>query len=122
MPVRVSLPSGGWADLREELKGSDSKAARKAVVYTVDDEGRRVMNAGSDDDMRDALLARIITAWSFEERGILPPSKNPLAGPEHIADTLSDEDYAALHEAVTPLLNKAAGRPNPPSQETLSGS
>lgn len=120
--MRVDLPSGGWVDLRDDLKGSDAKAARRAVTYTVDDDGKRVMNAGSDDDMRDALLARIITGWSLEEKGVLPPCKNPLAGPDHIADALSDEDYAALHQATTPLLNRMAGRPNPQGQTTPSSS
>ena len=104
---RVELPSGGWVEYRTSLKANDKFAVQDAIIIELpnsEDETRKV-HGGTSNLMRNALLARIITAWSFE--GIPVPSMN-IAGVETIGDTLDIDDYNALAEAVEDLLTKVA--------------
>lgn len=95
--MRVELPGGHWADLKDpdDLVEGDRKAARKALAVPLDDDGNMVINAGMGDMMTDAVLAQVITGWSFEGRPI--PSIVP-----GTLDTLSIAQARALRKAAEP--------------------
>jgi hypothetical protein len=101
----IELPSGAWVDYRNDLKAGDKFATQDAVVLEYDESDKRKIRGGTTNVMRNALLARIITAWSFQ--GIPVPSQN-IAGIETLGETLDIDDYNFLAEAVAPLLDKVA--------------
>jgi hypothetical protein len=96
--TRVDLPGAQWATIRtaDSLKRGDQRAVRKAALIDVDpqeDETARIqVSQGIEDDMRDALIARLITEWSLD----LPL---PVARPD-ILDELDLATYDALHDAT----------------------
>lgn len=116
--TRLELPSGNWVEYRTALKASDKFSTQDAVVLEYENEGeKRTLRAGMTNTMRNALLTRIITAWSFE--GIPVPGVN-IAGPDTLGDTLDIDDYNALAEAVAPLLDKVAFTSTPNRQKSGS--
>ena len=62
-------------------------------------------------DMRNALLGRIITAWSYP--AAIPAENHFAAADVIIGDAMDLDDYAALEEAVQPLMDKIGGRGTP---------
>lgn len=113
--MRVELPSGGWVELRDALKAKDKHAVQAAVKFTIADGGRQEVSAGVQNDMQDALLGLIITAWSFAESCGWPiPAGNP--GGTAILGELDIDDYNALIDAVDPIYQKVrlggGGSPN----------
>lgn len=115
--VRCELPSGGWVDYRDDLKAADKFAVQDAIVLEYDENERRRVRVGTVNIMRNALLVRVITAWSFE--GVPVPGMN-IAGAETLGDMLTIEDYDALTEAVAPLLDKITGTSAPNQQKSGS--
>lgn len=103
--VRVELPSENWVEYRDDLKANDKFAVQDAIVIELSDGETRKVHGGTSNLMRNALLARIITAWSYP--GIPIPSQN-IAGVETIGDTLDIDDYNALSDSVETLLEKVA--------------
>jgi hypothetical protein len=63
-------------------------------------------------DMRNALLGRIITKWSYP--GPVPSEDSFRAADMVIGETMDIDDYAALEKAVEPLMDKIAGRGETP--------
>jgi len=111
--MRVELPSGGWVELRDRLKAADKFAVQDSIRLQIED-GVQLFTGGIQNSMRNALLGRVITSWSFE--GVPIPSQN-IAGDDIIGDTLDLDDYDALTKAVEPLMEKvsfsAAANANP---------
>jgi hypothetical protein len=67
--VRIDLPDGQWAELRDVagLKAGDKVAVQRAVKFTQAPDGKPLeVNAGMSEDMQVALLAQVITSWSYE--------------------------------------------------------
>jgi hypothetical protein len=114
---RIELPSGAWIEYRTSLKASDKFATQDALVLELTEGETRKVHGGTQNTLRNALLARIITAWSFE--GIPVPSMN-IAGVETIGDTLDIDDYNALAEAVNELLEKVAFTSSPNREKSGS--
>jgi hypothetical protein len=102
--MRIELSNSQWIEVRENLKARDRMAAQNAISIEFDEEGGRKMHAGIQDVMRNALLAQIITAWSYE--GIPIPSI--WGGADAILDNVDLDDYNTLSEAVQPLLEKVS--------------
>lgn len=113
--ARCELPSGNWVEYREDLKAADKFAVQDAVILEYDENDKRRMRAGTINVMRNTLLVRTITAWSFE--GIPVPGQN-MAGVDTLGDILTIEDYDALAEAVAPLLDKITGVTAPNQQKS----
>lgn len=92
--MRVDLPGGQWADLKEvdELLDGDRKAARKHLAVNTDDEGNMIYNAGMSDAMYDAVFQQVVTGWSFEGKPI--PAMLP-----GVTDGLSIRQARALRDA-----------------------
>ena len=104
--ARVELPSGGFVEYRDKLMSSDKFAVQDAVSLEFKDDVNRA-SLGLMNDQRNALLGRIITAWSF---GQTPDQLKQLqAADVVIGNALDIDDYNALAEAVQPLLEKIIG-------------
>jgi hypothetical protein len=118
--MRVELPSKqadgspNWVDLRDKLRPSDGWIADDAAKITSKGDGETVFSpATMENDRRNALLGRLITAWSFP---VPIPSQNSFQAADVVIDGAMDfEDYAVLAEAVQPVVDKISGkgRPNP---------
>jgi hypothetical protein len=105
--MRVELPSGAWVECRDELTGGDKRRTQEAITFTIQDGQQQRVSAGIHNDMRVALLAGIITAWSYaEDKGWPIPASNP--GGSAVLDLLPIDDYNALGEAMEPLLKKVS--------------
>lgn len=105
--ARVELPSGGWVEYREQLKASDRFAVQDAVFIDSKGDTSR-MSLGIGNDIRNALLGRIITKWSFD--GPTPDQLKDIAAADVIIGNAMDlDDYNALSEAVQSLVDKVAG-------------
>lgn len=65
--MRKELSDGHWVELREvdDLREGDRMAMNRAVMITLDAEGRQSLPGNHLDDMRTALYKRIIVNWSF---------------------------------------------------------
>jgi hypothetical protein len=113
--ARVELPSlrpgseteYNWVEYREQLKASDRFAVQDAVFIDSRDGSNR-MSLGIANDIRNALLGRIITAWSFPTP-VPAQVKDVAAADVVIGEALDLDDYNALSEAVQPLVDKVQG-------------
>ncbi len=105
--MRVELTSGAWVEYRDELVGGDKRRTQEAVKFTIQDGQQQQVSAGIQNEMRIALLAGIITAWSYSEtKGWPIPANNP--GGVGILDLLPIDDYNELGTAVESLLQKVS--------------
>ena len=118
--ARIELPSGAWVEYRTELKARDRFAVQDVASVEVSNEGgkSRTSFLGMQNDMRNTLLGRIISAWSY---GVPIPSQNHFqAADAVIGDAMDLDDYAVLAEAVEPLMDKIAGRDLPDPKQSKS--
>ena len=119
--AKIDLPSGAWIEYRDQLKALDRfavQAVAKVQLGAGTDEKRTASFLEMQNDMRNALLGRIITAWSYP----LPIPGNGLAAADVVIGEAMDlDDYAALEKAVEPLMDKISGRgqadPKKPSSD-----
>jgi hypothetical protein len=69
--LRITLPGENWAEIKEpdELTGEDEVKVRGALILTAaaGDEGKYSSDAGGPAAMEYAMLARVITSWSFPQ-------------------------------------------------------
>jgi hypothetical protein len=95
----IELPSGNWVEVRENLKGRDKTAVHTAIEFVIED-GTQKTNAGIVDLMQNALLASIITGWSFAV-----PIPADSGGPDAVGD-LDIDDHNKLTEETADLMKK----------------
>lgn len=118
--AKCELPSGGWVEYRAELKAKDRFAVQDAASLEFGVTGTdksRASFLGMQNDMRNALLGRIITGWSFP---VPIPSQNSFAAADEvIGDAMDLDDYSVLAEEIEPLMEKISGAtaagPKPPA-------
>ncbi len=93
--MRAQIGEKDWAEITpvESLTRLDRKAVNAAIVFEQGDGGA-VVRASMDDDMADALLARVCTDWSL-------PWPAPATEPSSL-DKLTLEQDDALREAIKP--------------------
>jgi hypothetical protein len=97
--MRVELPDSQWAELKEpgELRRADEKAVLRVSTLTIDPESKTALIGGANDqDMEDAMLARVVKQWSFD-------FPLPCADPDSMGK-LSIEQAHVLAAAVKPHL------------------
>ena len=111
---RIELPSmadakdHNWIEYRDNLKASDRFEVQKVAKMTITGEANLAAYLEMENDMRNALLGRIINKWSFP---VPIPSENSFAAADKIiGDTLDLDDYSVLEEAIEPLMQKISGR------------
>jgi hypothetical protein len=116
--LRVELPSGATVDVRERLRGKDKFDVHGAIKFTAEQGKEQTVSGAVTDNMRNALLAGIITAWTVTDDNGNPvpiPSENA-ASPEQVFGDMDIDDYNALQEAVEPLMEKVSFKaPNQPT-------
>jgi hypothetical protein len=103
----VELPSGNKVEYRDQLKAIDRFAVQDAVFLEVKD-GVNKASLGFGNDIRNALLGRIITSWTY---GVPIPSQvaDISAADVVIGEAMDLDDYNALSDAVQPLVDKVTG-------------
>lgn len=117
--ARVELPSKqadgtpNWVEYRDRLRALDRFAVQEVVNFEIDDAtGKRKTNFYMlANDMRNAMLGRIITAWSYPSP--IPSQNSFQAADVVIGETMELEDYAVLEEEVQPLLDLINGTKEP---------
>jgi hypothetical protein len=111
--MRVELPSQqadgapNWVEIRTDLKVRDRLAVQAVAKVQIGEEGNSVSMMEMENDMRNALLGRIITGWSFP----YPiPSQNSFVAADVAIGDMDLDDYAVLEQAVQPFMEKISGR------------
>ena len=112
--ARIELPSmanaeeHNWVEIRQDLKASDRFEVQKVARLEIKQDMNLASYLEMENDMRNALLGRIITAWSYP---VPIPSQNSFAAADRIiGETMDLDDYAVLEDAVAPLMDKISGR------------
>lgn len=110
--MRVELDAENWAEITpaDELRSGDRRAVNRAVRIELDDNRQPILTGAMNDDMRDALLKRVVRDWSL-----------PFPIPEKDAKsldklTLKQED--ALNEATKPHMDLVTGQVDPAKRDT----
>jgi hypothetical protein len=107
--AKCELPSGAWVEYREQLKAKDRFAAQDAAIMSLNTEGdARISGLAIQNSIRNALLASIITQWSYDHP---VPSKNDFVEDKenYIGEIMDLDDYNYLAQQVEPLMTKVAG-------------
>lgn len=115
--MRVDLGNGQYADLKDlsELKAGDRRAVNAATEVRLEGDGadrKAILPGDMDDNMRYALLARIITAWNLQ----WPIPSASVNGPV-VLDNLTFEQLDALYTAVKPYMALITGQAPTPSDK-----
>jgi hypothetical protein len=92
-----------WVEFRDQLMALDKFEVDEAATVTVGDGANKVSMLAMQNDMRNALLGRIITAWSFPAP--IPSANGFQAADKAIGSVLSLKDYRELVKAVKPLMD-----------------
>lgn len=90
------------------MRRGDRRAVNQVILLESGEGGRAVIRGSMDDDMRTAVLQRVVTDWSL-------PWPVPAGHPE-VLDNLTIEQDDALSKAVEPHLDMIRGR-NAPVKE-----
>lgn len=102
-----------WVEYRDKLMSQDRFEVQEAALVVMGDNGKTSLLALTN-DMRNALLGKIISAWSFP---VPVPAQNSMAAADKvIGGALDLDDYIILEEAVQPLLDKINGRTDSPKK------
>ena len=117
MPSQQSDGTPNWVEYRDKLMAGDRFLVQAAArVEQAADGSAHTSFLELDNDMRNALLGRIITAWSYPA-----PTPAQTAGQPAdlvIGNAMDLDDYSALEEAVEPLMAKISGRSAVPDPKT----
>ena len=120
--MRIELANDQWIDVRDEIKGGDIIAVRKASKVPLGEDGRpsEMSFQGLEDDQLIALAHRVVTAWSFQVP--LPKSVEQM---EAVLSDLSGADFKRFRVGMKPLLDLVkddSDQPDPkqPSQSSPS--
>jgi hypothetical protein len=106
-----------WVEVRDTLMAQDRFEVQEAALVETGDGKQRTSFLALENDMRNALLGRIITAWSYP---VPVPAQNSMAAADVVIGGCMDlDDYSLIEKAVQPLMDKIAGRgqPDPKKQD-----
>ena len=122
--MKTTLESGAWVEHRpiQDLKAKDKDAVslsvKMAIPVTEDGEIDRsqglLMTGAMQLAARNAVLARVITGWSYEA-----PVPQFEASEVHNADSIDEipiDDFNEIEELLAPYLAKLRQKPNPKAQ------
>jgi hypothetical protein len=116
--MRIDLTNDQWIEVREEIKGGDIFAVRKASKVPLGEDGRpaEMSFQGLEDDQLIALAFRVITGWSFQV-----PLPGSVAAAESVLSDLSGPDLKKFRTGMKPLLDLVKSEedlPDPKQQPT----
>ena len=97
--MRVELDkTGAWADIADvaDLRDADRTAVNRAIKFEVGANDKPLISGALDDDMRNALLTRVVQNWSL---GVLPRDDPDALG------RLTLEQSRNLRKAVEPHMD-----------------
>ena len=122
--MKTTLESGAWVehrpiqDMRAKDKDAVSLSVKMAIPITEDGEIDRsqglLMSGSMQLAARNAAIARVITAWSYEW-----PVPYFEAGEVHGAELIDEipiDDFNEIEELIEPYLKKLRHKPNPKAQ------
>ena len=120
--MRIDLANDQWVEVREEIKGGDIFAVRKAARVPLGEDGRpsEMSFQGLEDDQLIALAHRVITGWSFQV-----PLPGSAAAAESVLSDLSGPDLRKFRAGMRPLLDLVKSdedQPDPKPSSTSSSS
>jgi hypothetical protein len=111
--MRIELASmqadgtANWVDFRTDLKVRDRLAVQEVAKIELHETSNSMSMLAMQNDQRNALLGRIITAWSFP----YPiPANNSFAAADVVIGDMDLDDYAIIEREIQPLMDKIAGR------------
>jgi hypothetical protein len=107
--LRVDLPSGHWAELRDQMLHGDVRFAKKAAKFRVSRAGDSDVDLSFEDEVTGAILYRMLVQWDVGQA--LPRTAQNLELALGILDMLEEDDFAALRKAVRPFYLKVMERP-----------
>jgi hypothetical protein len=107
MPSTKADGSNNWIEYRDELKVRDRLAVQEVATIQLGENSNSMSMLAMQNDMRNALLGRIITAWSYD---FPTPANNHFVAADVAIGEMDLDDYAVLEKAVQPLMEKIAGR------------
>ena len=116
MPSKQADGTHNWVEYRDSLMAIDKFAVDEVATVLMGDAGNKVSALAMRNDMRNALLSRIISAWSYPVP--VPKDNNFQAADVVIGNAMNLRDYGALSRAVEPLMDEIEGKdlPDPKSQ------
>jgi hypothetical protein len=107
--LRVELPSGHFAELRDHMLHGDVRFAKKAAKFRVSRGGDSDVDLSFEDEVTGAILYRMLIQWDVPQQ--LPRDAQNLDLALGILDMLEEDDFAALRKAVRPFYLKVMERP-----------
>jgi hypothetical protein len=123
MPVRVTLPSGAWVEVKDNFLPGDRFAVEGSVDVVIEDGKTYIHGAGPA--QWKAFLTRAVTAWSYSEQGVPLPSQSADVLDSYPA-TEDDDDALrnALQERYERIVRRrpTVARNNSPMSETSPAS
>ena len=123
--MRVEMPSKQadgtphWVEYRDSLMSIDKFAVDEVATVVMGEAGNKVSALAMRNDMRNALLGRIISAWSYPVP--VPKDNNFQAADIVIGNAMNLKDYSALAKAVEPLMDEIEGRDLPDPKNPSAG-
>jgi hypothetical protein len=101
--VIVELSGGRQAEIRDKLQGGDFRLAREAMKFHYAEDGSREFDGSFELKVKCALITRLVTHWDVPGA---PPRPQDAVDPMFVLDSLDEDDYTALMEAVQPAYDK----------------
>src|SRR5258708_3901340 len=99
MSSRQADDTPNWVEIRTDLKVKDRLAVQAVAKVQIGEEGNSVSMMEMENDMRNTLLGRIITGWSYP----YPiPANNSFAAADVVIGDMDLDDYSVLEAAVQP--------------------
>ena len=112
MPSQQNDGAPHWVEIRDKLMAGDRFLVQAAArVEQAADGSAHTSFLEMNNDMRNTLLGRIITAWSYPCS--TPAQANGQPADLVIGNAMDLDDYAALEKAIEPLTEKISGRGAP---------
>lgn len=102
--MKVALPSGHEAELRDQILAGDKRAANAAIELHMDADGGRLVSVSMTDNVKYALLTRLIVSWDVGQ-----PVPGMVVDPVGLLDSLPLDDLDALSDAIDPLYKRIMG-------------
>lgn len=137
--MRTTLESGAWIEhvpiqdlkgkqIRDYARAGKSHIGRDAISDEGDVDVRTIVEqtdlGKKQEDRHDALLAIVITAWSYDFAvPVFDRGSGETSGAE-VLDEIPGDDYREIDEFLEPFEKKLTAKPNPKAREaaTTTGS
>ncbi len=108
--MRVELPSGHFAEIRDKMMHGDVRYAKKAAKFRVSRAGDSDVDLSFEDEITGAILYRMLVQWDIPQT--LPREAQTLDLALGILDMLEEDDFRALRKAVRPFYLQVMDRPD----------